>query len=391
MSTRVAFLPAGRKQVPGFHDLGQSPDGRWGLLDDGVWLATEDPGAIELLYYSHPDFLHAVRGLENDQVAEAVLHRRRVFSANLPSRALGEVALAVSRTICMLPPEARAGEIAADLLTAQASFTAVARYESTAPLVLLDYLRVGDARIIAELESPTLQKAGDFDGDGGERQVRRQFALDLGKITVRHGQAGEDRLLPFVDVVRTYFVTPSDAKTKAEARLFGDPVRDWRDGMVLPIPERLAIDVKVRGCQMRVIFPALGPFLGTLQECTEAQLEIELSERLAAPGYADYVNQRRLEQAVRRFAAHLIAGADSEIGPVLFAQAQTEASSLPAWLAHDVGGTLLMADVSAEIHALVGTATLLAMLCRRKGHGTVADKIEALARALSHVAEEART
>jgi hypothetical protein len=391
VTTRVAFLPAGRKHVPGFHDLGENPDGRWGLLDDKAWLAAEGDAEIELLYFSHPDYLHATRGLDGDQVAEAVLHRRRVFSANLPSRALGEVALAVSRTISMLPAGPKAGQIVSDLLTAHASFTTVARLAQTPPLVLLDYIRVGDAGIIAELESPTLREAGNWDPDGVERDTRRQFALDLGQITARHGQAGEDRVLPFVDVVRTYFVTPPDAKARSQARFLGDPVRDWRDGIILPIPERLAIDVKVRGRQMKVIFPALGPFLGVLQECTQAQQEIELSERLAAPGYPAYLNQRRLAQAVRRFAAHLIAGANPEIGPVLFAQAQTEASCLPDWFAHDVAGILTIADLPAEIDAIVDTASLLAMVCRRNDHAHVADRVEALGRALSQVGAETRS
>jgi len=391
VSTRVAFLPAGRTPVPGFRDLGESPDGRWGLLDDEAWLGAEGAGEIELLYFSHPDFLHAMRGLEADQVAEAVLHRRRVFSARLPARALGEVALAVSRTIAMLPVGPKTGEIVAELLTAHASFTAVARLERTAPLVLLDYLRTGDARIMAELESPSLLEAGDFNKDGAECETRRRFALDLGTITARHGQTGEDRLLPFVDVVRTYFVTPSDAKAKARANFLGDPVRDWRDGIILPIPERLAIDVKVRGRRMKVIFPALAPFLGALEECTHAQLEIELSERLAAPGYGTYLNQRRLEQAVRRFATHLVVGADAEIGPMLFAQAQTEAACLPGWLARDAGSTLAMADLPAEIDAIVATASLLAALCRAKDHASTADKVEALGRALAHVAQEMRS
>ena len=390
MSTRVAFLPADGKQVPGFHDLGASQEGRWGLLDDEAWLAAADPGEIELLYFSHPDFLHAMRGLDGDQVAEAVLRRRRVFSAGLPSRALGEVALATSHTISMLPVGAQTGEIVWDLLTAQASFTTVSRLAQTPPLVLLDYLRAGDAGIIAELESPTLRAVGAFDVDGVERDVRRQFALDLGQITARHGQTGEDRVLPFVDVVRTYYVTPPDPKARSKARFLGDPVHDWRDGIILPIPERLAIDVKVRGHEMQVIFPALGPFLGAMEECTQAQLAIELSERLTAPGYSAYLNQRRLAQAVRRIAAHLIAGTNPEIGPVLLAQAQTEASRLPGWLAHDVAGTLPISDVSTEINAIVETATLLASLCRRRDNAAVAERVEALGRALSHVAEEAR-
>ena len=390
MSPRVAFVPAGHQPILPWHGLGECPDGRWGLLEDEAWLAAEAAGEIELLYLSHPDFLHATRRLDAEQVAAAVLRRRRVFSADLPTQALGEVALGVSRVVAALPGGPASVGIAVDLLTALASFTTVPRLMHTSPLVLVDYLREGDAEIIAELESPSLRAAGGFDPDGAERAARRRFALDLGKIAAQRGQTGKDRFLPFVDLSRTYFVTPADPTAKQRARFQGDPVRDWRDGILLPWPERLAGDVKARGHQMKVIFPATGPFLGALEECTKAQLDIELADRLAAPGYPAYLNQRRLEQVVLRTAAQLIVGADPELGPLLSAQARQEVACLPAWLARDVAGSLAVTDVNAELRAIVATATLLARLCRLHNRPGVADRVEALARALSHVAEEVR-
>jgi hypothetical protein len=130
--------------------------------------------------------------------------------------------------------------------------------------------------------------------------------------------------------------------------------------------------------------------LGALQDCTSAQLEVELAERLADPGLAAYLDERRLQQAALRVAAHLIAGADPELGGLLEAQIQRETSALQTWLARDLSATLPIADVATELRAVVDTAALLAFLCQSRNHAAPASKLEALARALSHVAEEVR-
>ncbi len=395
MTPRVAFVPSTRTQPLRLHELGLTPEGHWGLIDDDVWLGAQAAHEVELLYLSHPDYLHAVRHLDAGQIGEAVLRRRRVFSAALPSQALGEVALAVSRCISAIPVGASTGDVVPDLLAALASFTTMPRLAHTSPLVLIDYLRDGEAEVIAQIESPSMCAAqpagGGLDPDGSEREIRRRFATELGAIAAERDRSADVRFLPYVDVSRTYYVEPANPEVKKRAHFLGDPVRDWGQGMLLPLPERVAADVKVLGHRLTVVFPAAGPFLGALQECTGPQLDVELHERLSAPGLAAHLDQQRLEQAVLRSAALLVAGADAELGPILRAQTELEASALPGWLTHAQGTFSSLSDLPQELAAIVDTATLLAGLCRLKDKPAIAGKVEALGRALSHVAREARS
>jgi hypothetical protein len=390
VSLRVAFIPAEYGQTVPLHPLGEDVEGRWGLLDDAAWMAPETVSGIELLSLSHAEFLHAVRGLGREEVGQVVAHRRRLFSSVLPAQALGEVAALLARCVSLLPAWSGAAALTMDLLTALASFTIVPRLASTPSQTLIDYLREGDSEILAELASPSMRAAGVLDARD-EPEVRRRFALELGQIAAKHGQAGKDRVLPHVDVVRTYFITPIDRKAEQQARFLGNPARPWRDGILLPLPERMARQVKLRGHATEVIFPALGPFVGALQECTPAQLEVELGERLTRPELPAYLDERRVQQAALRVAVQLLAGADSELGPLLHAQVQRETASLQGWLSRDAGATVAISDVPAELRALVDAATLLAFLCRRQGSPGPAGKVEAIGRALSHVAEEMRS
>jgi hypothetical protein len=390
LTSRVAFVPATRTQPLRFYDLGSATEGRWGLIDDDAWLAAESAQDIELLYLSHPEFQHAMRGLDPSQTAEAILRRRQVFSADLPSQALGEVALAISRCISALPAGESSKDMVADLLTALATFTCLPRLAHTAPLVLVDYLREGDATVIAEIESPSMLAAHPVDVDGKEQETRRRFAAELGQIQAERDRAADVRFLPYVDVSRTYYVEPPNPDVMKRARFMGEPVRDWREGMILPMPERLAADVKVLGHRLTVVFPATGPFLGALQECTGPQLDVELAERMTEPGLGTYLNQQRLQQAVLRSAAFLVAGTDPELGALLRQQTELEASLLGSWLTRDPNAFLPLSDLPDELSAIVDSATLLVGLCRLRNKPAIADKVEALARAVSHVALQAR-
>jgi multidrug efflux pump subunit AcrA (membrane-fusion protein) len=171
----------------------------------------------------------------------------------------------------------------------------------------------------------------------------------------------------------------------------GDPVYPWRDGVILPVPERLAGEVEARGHRMTLLFPATGLFLATVQASTPAQLEVALSEHVADSQIAPYLDDRRMQQAVLRVAVQLIAGADAQLGPMLQSQSEAEAAHLGGWLSTAPASRLSMADAAAELRGIVGNAELLATLCKRASRAKVADKVLALGRALGHVAEDMRS
>jgi hypothetical protein len=388
VSTRVVFLRAGAVSAVPLGELGRIAAGAWGLVDDRTWLAAGLLDEIELLYLSQAEYLHAVRGLAPDKIGEAVLHRRRAFSPDVPAQALGEVAQRASACLRQGAEGAPADGARVDLLTALATFTTVPRLARAAPLVLLDYLREGDAEIMAELESPSLRAAGEFDRSGVERETRRSFIVELGQIAARRGQPSKAQTLPYFDVERTYFVVPADPAIERRAGMLNDPMRPWRDGIVVSIPERIALDVQERGHTLKVLFPAPGPFARALVSCTPAQLDVELGERMTAPGFAAYLNARRLHQATLRAAVHLIAGAAAEIAPVLERQTREEAARLGTWLAPDMSQAAI--PMAEALVAVIDTATLLAALCRHHDRLAIAAKVEALAHALSYVAQEVR-
>ncbi len=386
MSARVAFRTADSGSAIPFVQLGQAQTGAWGLVEDPAWLAAQGGDDLELLYLSPSEYEHAVRGLSEKEVERAIEHHRTRFAANVPAQALGLVEQRALASLGLPLADAKALKVRADVLTAVASSTIVPRFAATPPLVLLDYLREGDAEILAELDSPSTRAAGDFDHDGSEREARRRFASACGQIAAHRGQPDKARVFPYFDVERTYFVTPPNSAVLARAKVVGDPTRDWRDGTILPLPERMAAGLE--GHTSTILFPAPGPFVSALGALTPAQLEVELAERMVAPGFAAYLNARRLQQAALRAAVHLIAGSDRELAGALAEQTREEASRIGNWLAQGASETKPGAP-PGDLQATVGTATLLAALCRRWGRPSIADKIEALAQALSPVAEEA--
>jgi hypothetical protein len=377
VSERVVFSPL---PVPvSIAELGRTSAGLWGVVGDAQ--LREGGDALQLLYLSPPEYHHAVRGLAGDAVAGAIDHRRSTFSADVPGQAIGIVERRVRD--CIRATGERGAALREDLLIALASYAAVPRFAGTEPLVLLDYLREGDARIIAELDSPSLQAVRDLDPGGGERAARRGMASALGQLAARRGKPEKAHALPYFDVERAYLITPLSAQLVARAHDFHDPTYEWRGGIIMPVAEREIAELAVGGRQAMVMFPTRGLFVGAMSALTGSQLEVELSERLTAPGYADYLTALRLQQATLRAAVRLVAGADAELERLLTDQTRDEAAALGRWLEPRNG------EVSTEIAAAVADAQLLATLCRRSGREGPAARLEALARALGYVADEA--
>lgn len=385
MTERVVFRPDRLVSAVPFDELGRTEEGAWGIVDEATWLAADDGGALALLYLTRAEYEHAERKLSSPETARAVRQQLTIFSPRVAAKAMGLIEAQVRDAIAAFGKTQEDASTRAELFVALASFTTVPRFWGTMSSALIQLLQEGDASIIAELDSPSLQESGDLDPTGDERETRRRFATTLGELAARRGRPGKPSLLPYFDVERVYFVTPPPHELEAAAREFHDPTTRFRDGLLIPLRERSVGDIAAQGHQARVVFPTRGQYLGASAGLTPAQLEVEIDERLTSPGFATYLGALRMKQATLRAAAHVIAGADSDLAELLSAHSAEEASKLGWWLPAG-GRAATEASAGSKLRRAAGVADFLVAFCRRRGTLKEAGNIEALARALSHVA-----
>jgi hypothetical protein len=379
------FRPAGAKSTVPFSEIGHLSTGAWGIVEAEPYLAAVAEDVFELLYISPREYGSAMRDLEGDDVALAVERRRARYAALLPTLALGTVEGLVRRCIRAAPGEdasARSG-----LLEALASFTTLSRFAHTPASDLVDYLREGDAELATELESPSLRGPAGIAGLEEEGEIRRRFAQGLGQLAATWGQPEKAQALPYFDVRRVYLISPAAPSVEERAHVLREPFRRWRGGTVVALPERLSKGVEEQGHRLQVLFASPAQFTRALAELTPAQLEAELVRRTSSPEYAAHLNARRVQQATLRVTAHMLAGADAELGPVLAEQIRQEEDRLGAWLSPEATDPAPL-DLAAEMTEAIGAARLLAALCRRRQRESVADRIEAFGRALGQVLAE---
>jgi hypothetical protein len=386
VSARVTFLPAAATTRVPFAELGRASFGAWGIVDDAAWPAADAGDALELLFLSPAEYRYAMRGLDLADVADAVAQRRQRFSSELPAKAMGLLAEPARRCVRAVDGDAAAVSLRVELLDALASFTVLSRFAGTAPLAMLDYVRQGDAEIAAEIASPSLQVAGSPPPASDEQSTRVRFARALGELAARRGRPEKALAIPYFDVARVYLVSPPTPALELRARVLGDPVKRWRDGLLLPVPERELATLATEH-RLSVVYPAQGPFVAALSELSPAQLEVELGERSMAPDFSDYLDARRLQQATLRAAAYLLASSDEGIAAALAEQSAEEARKLGGWLARGAPPSP-PAAVRAELGEVVRTSALLVALCRKQGANAAAAKVEAFGRALSHIVKE---
>jgi hypothetical protein len=163
-------------------ELGRTIDGAWGMVDDSRWLESPSAGGLDLLYLSPGDYDHAIRRLPSEEIANVVERRRATFVPNIVPRALGIAQHSVLDCIPATDDSEDGVRTRTDLIVALASYTGVPLFEYTRMLSLVDYLREGDGRIIAELESSSMRRIADLDASAHERTTRRRMVDELGPI-----------------------------------------------------------------------------------------------------------------------------------------------------------------------------------------------------------------
>ncbi|HXJ23025.1 MAG TPA: hypothetical protein VMT03_22590 [Polyangia bacterium] len=386
MTDRVVLSPAGAAVPVPLAELGRSQMGAWGLVEDQAWLAAGERGnGLELLYLSVADYEHATRGLPADEVPAVVARRRIDFSAKLPAFAIGLVETQLRRVFPLLGGAPVDRQTSADLLSALASFTAVPRFWGVAVRKLLQFVREGDARIAAELGSPSLRAVQDLDPTGEERAVRRRFAIEVGNLLATRGDPEAARGLPYADVERVYLVTPAPPDLEANAREVHEPFARFRGGLAVPFSERRVEQLGGAG-EVRVLFPTSSQFLSALSNLTPAQRNVEFAGRLDAPQFGPYLASLRVQQAILRAAVYLIAGTEQQLAQVLAAQLREEAGSLGPWLARADGAAPPGATARGALEQALTTARFLLALCGLRGQLTGAGPLEPLAQAVAAIA-----
>jgi hypothetical protein len=381
MVERVVLQPRVEGSRVVIRPLGSAAIGFWGLIEQAEWLQLPATMGLELLYGSRAEYEHATRGLIFDDKVDALVKRRAMFSLRLPELAISEVEVR-GRAVIAATPSERA-ELRADWVTALASFTVVRRFARSSALDLLDALRDGEGRLLAELESTSLNAVESPDPTGNERRVRQRFGFELGGLAARYGYPEKAEGIPYFDVERAYFVEPVTPELEEHAHAFHDPSLHFHAGLVLPLPEREVGDIEARGHRAQIAFVSRGAFAGALEALTPAQLEVELGERLGRPDFAEYLVRLRIQQATLREGVRLLAGVDAELAPVLASECAEEARELGTWLRH-AGREQSVEAVERALDRALADAELFAALCRQKQREPLALRLEALARALSH-------
>jgi hypothetical protein len=386
MTDRVVFRPADAAVPVPFTELGRAQAGAWGLVDDQAWLAAGERGnPLELLYLSAADYQHAIRGLASEELPAVVARRRTDFSAKVPTFALGLVEMQLREVFPLLGGSPVDTQTSADLISALATFTAVPRFSGVAVRKLLQFVREGDARIMAELDSPSLQAFGDLDPTGQERAVRRRFAIEVGNLLAKRGDPDAARGLPYADVDRVYLVTPAPTDLEAGLHALHEPLAHFRGGLALPFSERRASELGAPG-EVRVLFPTSAQLLSALSNLTPAQLDVELTDRLSAPRFGPYVAVLRIQQATLRAAVYLIAGTDQELATALAAHLREEAGSLGPWLARADRAPSSEVTARGRLEDALLTARALGDLCRLRGQLDRTGSLEPLTQAISAIA-----
>jgi hypothetical protein len=385
MTDRVVFRPADAAVPVPFTELGRTQAGAWGLVDDQAWLEAGERGnPLELLYVSAADYQHAIRGLASEELPAVVARRRTDFSAKVPTFALGLVEMQLREVFPLLGGSPVDTQTSADLISALATFTVVPSFLGLTARKLLNYVREGDAQIMAELGSPSLQECGDLDPTGEERAVRRRFAIEVGNLLATRGDPDAPRGLPYADVERVYLVTPATPDLEAGAHALHEPFAHFRGGLAVPFSERRAGELGETG-EVRVLFPTSAHLLLALSNLTPAQLDVELADRLSAPQFGPYLSALRVQQATLRAAAYLITGTDQELAAVLGRHTREEAASLGPWLARADRAPPPGATARGYLEDALTTARLLMGLFRVRGQLELTGPLEPLTQAMSAI------
>jgi len=380
MTDRVCYRPAGENVAVALAELGHDAGGAWGLVDDVAWAASPNPGALELLYLSRADYEHAVRRLPPAEVARAIRHRRETFSAKFVERASGHLQEAIWAALDRTDQSEAGTHLRARLLAVHARFIDIESLRHERPADRLAQLVHDDRELYGNLDSPSLQAAAREDTDGKERELRRRFAEEL---SVFLPPAQREAFWPYFEAERVYAIRPAFRCSRDDG-----PCPRWRDAVVMALGEREAVEQRATGHALDLVYGAKGELIEADYLLTEAQLDIEIEERVKSPDPVRRLQIDRFAVASAREATRTLSVGQRKLVAVLAGQTKEELRGLGTW-----GRRPGLVKSPAAAKEAVGAAASLAhlaavLLMRRKELLWLSAKQKAMAKALAEIAKE---
>ena len=367
MTARVYWMPKEHHLAVPFQRLGETEEGLWGLVEDGAWIAAPDAAALELLYLNKAEYRHATRRLQPSQVALAIEHRRKTFWETLASYAPGYIQEAIWRCIDRADDDARGLRLRAKLLTLHAKFVDVNRLAGQPLDDQLFSLYALDCELLADLGCRSLQQVYAVDKDGKERDFRRRFLED--PLSLPSGAKRAPRVQLHLPIRRGFAVRPITEGLRFKAKLAGEPCSRWRNMLLVGLTDEDLEELS--SYRARLLYArSTEIFYGAVEELTQAQLDIELEERLAAPDLYHHFMSSRICTASAREGLRLLTRENKEVNRVLSRQIEEELRGLGAFRKPPPAKPTLD-EMLTELLALIDLR--VAIVLRREGMAWAAD------------------
>jgi hypothetical protein len=384
MSARIWYWAAGKAMSLAFAELGHDASGAWGIVDDAAWLATPGAGALELLYVSKAEYDHAMRRLPPTEVAIAIQHRRKTFATEATEEATGLLQNAIWAAIGATDDSEAGMRMRKRLLAVHARFIDYEILRHEEPAERLEQLIRDDGELFGNLASPSMKAAAGQDMDGKERALRRRFAEQLSAFRRPEAQ-DPDLLWPYFEAERVYAVTSATGARPRCSREDG-PCPRWRDATLMALHERDAQSMRAAGDKLDLVYATKGELIAADYLLTAAQLDVEISERIAAPDLVNRLQIDRVAQATARLATRMLSKDRPKLAAVLAAQVEEETRGLGIWGRRE-GQVRGVAPAKEAVRDAASLANLMAGMLARGKSLRLAAQQKAMAKALASIAK----
>jgi hypothetical protein len=288
---RVVFVSHADTRLPGLpKPIGKGKTGLWLAMDDDALLAAWGLGAkLDLLFLSHVAYLHAVRGLDEKQTAEAVETRHQRVSPVALDRAVGWLGTRARRALALAAAKApvHVERILAQLVALETE----GRFAMLTPRERLLGLAEGEAGLVAELRDLRPDRTEEL---AAREEMYVAHARELEPL----GMKGLAEAPLHVGLTRVFAISPA-GESQSFFRDREEPQTLWRDQPVGPVKVRDVARWGETGKTLTLLLPSRGALFGLL-DLTVAQRDVELDERAKEPGLEAHLAQLRVELAIRK-------------------------------------------------------------------------------------------
>lgn len=285
MSTRILYSdPATSQEIASltYEELGRVDNGVWVACPDETVLSLADRRQPMFLYFDRREYEVAVNALSPTQVQEVIKRRRDRWSFEAMSFVISR--LFDLERVCLEGALRLADqEMTADVeqsLTLLQRLAGLERYEMLPAKAMAVNVLEGEARLIATLQSAL--DAGLPEGAEGlanHLEQRRKWAMAVSQVVAALGLPEFANALPFATPARAVFVHPAETELAEQLRKEGEPVVNWRDGLVYASTERHLEPERAQGLSVEILYADASEFYGSVESLTKAQLHRDFAAR----------------------------------------------------------------------------------------------------------------